>query len=257
MPRITGKVKSSKNKIKRVKNLSINCMKNKLLVCYPSGAGGWWLSNLIHKLETNSFFNEATAVVNFHKHTHSNSVYLSHYPITPIDKDLLENTYKINFTGNCLFNFYLNVVHKLYFDSNKLGLTDISYPQDCHLLSCESLNKFNFPSNADLDYGLIFTNHSLFIDNLFQILDTAKFKYTKNVEICKLSIDQFKHSCPNPGNYYLDYDNIVWQGWCLGILKYLKEPIPEYNVFLRDRLRENHSKFVEITSSKILLFQGE
>lgn len=225
----------------------------KLLVCYPSGAGGWWLSNLIHKLETNQFSNENAAVVNFHAHRHSTNVYLSHYPITPLDNNLAEN-YKINFTGSCLFNFYINVIQKLYIDSKKLGFTKETYHQDCHLLSCESLNKFSFPTEIDLNYDLIFTNQQLFIDNLFYLLDKCNIKYTKNVEICQLSMDQFKRSCPNPKNFYLDYDNLIWQGWCIGLIKYLKDPVPEYDHLLKDKLLEYNSKFVELSSNKILFF---
>jgi hypothetical protein len=222
----------------------------KLLVCYPSGAGGWWLTNLIHKLERNQHQNEHVTVRNFHLHTQSNSVYVSHYPITPLPDNLTFDK-KINFSGNCFFNFYLNVVEKLYIDSNMLGRT---FQSDCHLLSCEALNKFNFPATTDLDYNLIFTNPTGFIDNLFAVLDHSDIKYTKNTQLCLDSINQFQRSCPDPVLYAGDYDNIIWLGWCVGLLKYMQQPIPAYDDTLKDNLQQYHKLFTEITNDKILNF---
>lgn len=225
----------------------------KLLVCYPSGAGGWWLSNLIHKLQINQFDNEHINTVNFHRHTRSNSVYVSHYPITTLPDNIVYDQ-SINFTGSCFFNFYINVIEKLYVDSNMLGE---SFHNDCHLLSCEALNKFNFPIKTDLDYTLIFNDPAMFIENLFSILDNSNIRYTKNTDICLQSINQFKNSCPDPQKYYGNYDSLIWLGWCIGLLKYMKQPIPEYNKDLRDNLLQHHSLFLEISKDVTLNFNGD
>lgn len=222
----------------------------KLLVCYPSGAGGWWLTNLIHKLERNQFQSEHTTVRNFHLHPQSDNVYVSHYPITALPNNLTFDK-KINFSGSCFFNFYLNVVEKLYIDSNMLGNT---FQSDCHLLSCEALNKFNFPAATDLNYSLIFTDPAKFIDNLFIVLDQTDIKYTKNTQLCLDSIDQFQRSCPNPVQYLGNYNNIIWLGWCVGLLKYMQQPIPAYDDDLKDNLQQYHKSFLEITNDKILTF---
>ena len=222
----------------------------KLLVCYPSGAGGWWLANLIHKLETNRSHHEDATVRNFHLHTKSNNVHVSHYPITSLPTDVVFD-HSINFTGTCFFNFYINVIEKLYVDSNMLGQT---FQTNCHLLSCEALNKFNFPATTDLDYQLLFTNREAFVDNLFSILDHSAIKYTKNTQLCLDSIDQFQRSCPNPADYIGRYDNIIWLGWCVGLLKYMQQPIPVYDSELADNLQQYHQLFADITNDKILNF---
>lgn len=224
-------------------------MEVKLLVCYPSGAGGWWLANLIHKLETNQSYYENTNVKNFHLHKKSSNVYVSHYPITPLPDSTFG--YTINFTGTCFFNFYLNVVEKLYINSNML---DGTFQSDCHLLSCEALNKFNFPTESDLNYNLIFTKPAGFVDNLFTVLDQSNIQYTKNKQLCLDSIDQFRRSCPNPVVYAGDYNNIIWLGWCVGLLKYMQQPIPAYDDNLKDNLQQYHKLFREITNDKILNF---
>lgn len=225
----------------------------KLLVCYPSGAGGWWLSNLIHKLERNQFGNESDNVVNFHKHTKSRNVQVSHYPITPLP-DNLQYQHVINFSGLCYFNFYLNVIEKLYLDSNMLGE---SFHNDCHLLSCEALNKFNFPKKTDLDYQLIFKNPDQFIECLFTLLDQADFKYTKNQDICLQSIQQFKLTCPDPMQYFDNFDNLIWLGWCIGLLKYMQQPVPAYDSQLRDHLLQQRSLFLEISKDVTMKFNGD
>jgi hypothetical protein len=225
----------------------------KLLVCYPSGAGGWWLTNLIHKLEINQFQNEEARVKNFHQHPQSTNVYVSHYPITPLPDNLVfEN--KINFTGDCFFNFYLNVVEKLYINSKKIYLDAEHYSNDCHLLSCEALNKFNFPNEVDLEYQLLFTDPTKFIDQLFAHLDHSKIAYTKNTKLCQSSIQQFQRSCNNPVTYINDYSNIIWLGWCVGLLKYMQQPVPAYDSQLADNLQQYHKLFADITKDKILNF---
>lgn len=225
----------------------------KLLVCYPSGAGGWWLSNLIHKLETNQYYNEQDPVVNFHHHPKSNNVYLTHYPITALPNDLIFK-HSINFTGRCFFNFYINVIEKLYIDSKKIGE---SFSNDCHQMSCEALNKFNFPAHTDLDYALIFNDPAVFIENLFSILNESGISYAQNTDLCLRSIEQFKQSCPQPYKYYGDYSSPIWLGWCIGLLKYMKQPIPDYDKNLKDNLMQYHNLFLEISKDVTLNFNGD
>lgn len=177
---------------------------------YPGGAGGNWLSNLVYCLEYN--MDPAQVSVNYHRSPGSYSIKLTHD--TSVDRPCF-------FNGRGLFNIYLNVVHKLRIHQMQLDTAPI--PVQCDTLANEASSKLSFiQSPRDLDWNNIFLgNTSLFIDQLFGILDTNKIRYTKNVEICKTAIGRYRATCVYPAEYYNNWDSIIWLGWCNGVSKHL------------------------------------
>jgi hypothetical protein len=81
-----------------------------LLVCYPGGGGGNWLSSLIYRLEHNDTENFNILLNNFHREKKSSNVVAVHCPYTPISE--YQYLKKIIFTGLYCFNIYVNVLYK-------------------------------------------------------------------------------------------------------------------------------------------------
>jgi len=187
-----------------------------LLVCFPGGGGGNWLSSLIYRLEHNNTENFNILVNNFHNEKKSASVITRHCPYTPITE--YQYLKKIIFTGLCSFNIYVNVVYKRnkYYCNLPIGAQENFDIQSNDFLFNEAMGKILYPVDTiDLNFDLLFDNTDQFIQDLYNILDQVQITYTKNDQLILNSIQQYKKSCPNPMDIFEDYDNIVWLGWAV------------------------------------------
>lgn len=204
-------------------------MPKKLLLTYQSGAGGAWLTNLIYKLQKNQYQNEITTLKNFHQSLKSEDVNAVHCFKNPRDvNDLwgdrcgqpLDQYNKIiNLGGSCTFNFYVNVIEKLYLDpaDPKLIFTDDCFYSNLFTLFREATSRCVEPLSPDLDYAWLYQDPEKFINHLFELLDLAKIQYTKNIHLCMVSIDQFCRSCMNPADY-INLNNQAWSAWGMAVL---------------------------------------
>lgn len=185
-------------------------------VFFPGGAGGNWLSHTIFCLENNIQLDNDQKI-HFHRHKKSNNILLTHC--------LVEyNSYpnRFCFSDKFAFNFYLNGVKKFLYEDNKLN--EKLYVVRLNMLTDYASSTIDkvFLVDPDLTWSEMFTNTDKFIDNLIELTNLN----LTNKNFVKYFIDEYKKTCVDPQQYFLDYSNEYWIGWCLGILKYYKVQLP-------------------------------
>ena len=182
---------------------------SELKIAFPGGAGGAWLSNLIHNLEHSQ--EPAQEQVNWHNATKSENVELGHD---------VEDKSQVFFNGRAVFNIYLNVIKKYRNYEQQMYLIDIT--KKFETLSSESSSKLFFlEERIDLNWDYIFLNEPAFVDQLFKILDKYDIKYQQNHTLCEIAIDNYKQTCVDPELYFDNFESEEWLGWCNGISKHL------------------------------------
>ena len=204
-------------------------------IAFPAGGGGIWLSHLIYCLE-NNVTPQQIARTNFHLTLRTTSIQILHAP-TPRslkyypEHTITEPTWKVFSTKSARFNIYLNQIHKnrsepeyqlCEIQENFKRLQRLSY-------SYLGPDYEAYLDPVDLEYDLLFTNPTLFLDNLFGILDEFNLSYTKNYEHGLISINSYKDTCVNPQLVVGNYTHILWLGWCLGIMQHLNMPIENFD----------------------------
>lgn len=218
---------------------------NNLTICYPGGAGGNWISNLIHCL-THSIYPEPSNV-NFHSHNKSTQVQLTHD---------VSNKQQVFFNGQALFNIYLNVVLK--FRLTEQVLYSKSIREQFETLASEASSKLFFvDERVDINWNDIFCNETAFVDSLYSVLDSHHVIYNKNNNIVKQALINYRASCVNPKNYFGNFDNLLWLGWCNGISKHLWKdwPLVDSVVEMQNFLRPKQEFFKEFTEQYILNYE--
>ena len=185
-------------------------MSNKILmdIVFPSGGGGHWILTLINGLENPNLVNSASKNnINYHQNTHTHNAKVTHdHTVTPA----------VFFNGACAFNIYLNLVQKYLFSEAEMHLSEPHTLYDA--LAATAYDKIMFAGlRKDICYDWLYTDTSLFIHTLYELLDKHKFVYTPNDEYCLTSIDHFKNTCVKTSNHYDNWDSDMWLGWCNGI----------------------------------------
>lgn len=202
----------------------------KTKIFFPRGCGGHWLSNLIWHLETNDYTLPLVDIV-FDGQPTSNNIQIDHVfevqdptlsdqvtMLTKQDKNIL-------FSTDCMFNIYLNDATKVKLGPMLVSIRDKSLltqyftlTDNALYLTGNQLYKETYCCDIDLDYRLVFQNPSLFVDNLFSILDTAGLRYTPNKEYALTNIEYYKTTCANPADHIGNLDSLVWLSWCHALL---------------------------------------
>ena len=219
---------------------------NKNVILFPGGAGGNWLSHLIYCLEKNIkiFVSDKFKNLNFHNKTKTRSIELTH--------DITVQDCKI-FSGNALFNIYLNVLHKLRYKELNLKRFPVNFRFET--MANETASKLEFQSlKADLNWNYLFTDNERFSLQLFELLDNFKIQYTKNYQTVKESIDIYVNTCIDASLYFDNWNEEIWLGWCLGIMKYENNicPIVHSVNEAYDFLYPNRRYFLEYSMNKCL-----
>jgi hypothetical protein len=198
-------------------------MPDKFIILTPKGGGSSWLANLIWHLEHADFSLPKADI--FFDNEQKGSIAVGHpfyYKDRALHISKFDNfSHKINFSTDKPFNLYLNELVKIrlnpkVYDCGKLPYVeqfDIFINSATAILTDPAVAQYYY-TNIDLDYRLIFQDPNEFIDQLFKILDASGIAYTKNKEYCRLSIDNYKKTCPNPDTYIDNMDSIIWLAWC-------------------------------------------
>ena len=207
----------------------------KTKIYYPRGSGGNWLSNLIWHLEKDDytlpqvdivFDGQSSASIPF-SHIFevpdpSRSNELSRY--SAADRNIL-------FSTDRLFNLYLNDAIKVRYRP-ELTIKNTSLLSQYFTLSDSAwyiLNneifRTSYCCNIDLDYRLVFQNPDLFVDSLFDVLDSIGLKYTPNKKYALHSIEYYRSTCPDPATHIGNLDSIIWLGWCHALTLINKIPL--------------------------------
>jgi hypothetical protein len=225
-----------------------------LFLNWVGGSGGNWLRYLIYLLEHNI---KDTRIVN-RVHYHKTPISIQFQKLIEILGDHAvahENSYYYN--GFCRFNFYLNCMVKYNIHDCKIDHEPVLNQIDT-FASCAGYTIL-YPENTDLDYTWLYTDPEKFIDELFFFLDSIGFIYFKNRDVCHAKILEFKKTCIDPQQHLGNWESNLWIGFCLGIMKSKKIPLP-FNFFevsnnedvLIDYLKNNENELVQATENLTL-----
>jgi len=210
----------------------------KIVVKFPGGGGGHWLSHLCYCLENNTIYNN-NIELNFHNHTLSENVVTAHFC----------ETYDILLSTKCKFNLFLNSVLKneLYnIPDNWFEDADYYINQARGIQSIE--REKNYETNIDLDLSLTIKNPEKFTDTLFELLKNLNFKFHLDKNLVDIKIKQFVKTCPNPYDYISNLYDKHWQVWCLGFLELDKVLVKYNNVHqVINQIKEDNDYYTKIT----------
>jgi hypothetical protein len=178
-------------------------------ISFPGGAGGNWLLNL---LSNESLSNNP---INFHDHNYAE---IKKYPIKLIH-ELDTTKFDYLLSGKSYFNFYLNVIYKLFHhDRDIFNQTDYK----THFLEC--VNTARFLCKFDQIYDHVFFNYDDLIDipkNFYTQL--YKFQFENSYKITSeedflLRRDRYLNTCVNPILIKHNFDNMFWVCFIIGQL---------------------------------------
>lgn len=214
-----------------------------ITISFPGGAGGHWLISVIN------FHAIKNSPINFHtKNTNSfddSEVKLLH-ELDPTKFDYL-------LSGKLYFNFYINVIYKLYYcEMNFFNRTSYKI----HFLEC--INTARFICNFDKIHNNIFfnfddlaTSPDKFYNKLIEFQDNNNFNQTEYTDFL-IRQQQFKNTCVNAADIYENFDNMIWVCFVIGQLMNLNI-VPYDFVIFEEENQEKCIKFAIDNYYKCLL----
>lgn len=218
----------------------------KLILCFLGGAGGNFISNMLFNLQHPLSLDIHEYNDNhFHRACKSRDIKLVHHH---------EDNCKI-YTGNFKFNQYLNVVYKFnILDNNADKLPSVEQIEKYNQVANFSL-KF-FSNNIDINYDDIYLNETKFIYDCFDVFDQSNILYKKDYSIAYKCLKKFKNTCINPNKDFMNWDSLVWIGWCLGIDKHFKNDCPLFSTLdqAQEYLYPRRVLYGEITKQYNMVF---
>ena len=196
-----------------------------MIISFPGGAGGNWLRKVIDNVDVND-----KNLVNFHQHTdNQNSVNLLH-SLDPAEFNYL-------FSGTLYFNFYLNVMYKLFY--HDLDLFKTSTYETAFL---ESVNTARYLCQFDTIKDHIFFNFNDLVDHddrFFDQISIAQSTYNlpaTSQDNFKTLRNRFLSTMVNPKEIYNNFDNMLWICFVLGQL--MNQNIVPTDFIIKDRANQ-------------------
>jgi hypothetical protein len=195
-----------------------------VIIRYPTGQGGHWLSNLFYSLE-NKVYDIVPASINFHDRKLSNVFKLLHESNAP-------NAIGSFCSMRTQFITYLNGYYKNFRLDNqvqKLNQSELLYWLSNNACWRQELNgKFHqdYTSNIVLNADLLFNKTDAFAEQLYELLDQYNVVFARNTDYVLESIENFKKSCWTIDKIDIS-NNIPWFAWCHAycLLKNIHIPI--------------------------------
>ena len=224
-------------------------------ICYPQGAGGSWLINLLDILCKSKSYNQQDYlnVINFH----------SEWDDT-FNKHKSKSNDDIIFSDRQGFNFYLNFWWKkrVYENYNNFNdktdykkIEELSQEARWILYSEEYTNMYL--NKADIQWRWIWNDIDKFIDSIESILNQKL--NTRQKDIVSEQIEIYKQSNVNPVFHFHNYNSIPWLAWGYAVLIekkinldfkfYSSEQIP----LLAKQLLEHNELIAKETMPRLLL----
>jgi hypothetical protein len=179
-----------------------------MIISFPGGAGGNWLAKVLHHslISTNS--------VNFHQPGRHNVLFDLHicHELDPVKFDFL-------LSGTSYFNFYLNVLFKLFHHERNV-FEEQSY-KDAFLICVNSarfLCKFdNIKHHVYFNFDDLVLTPELFYQKIIQAQSTYKIPVIQR-EYFLAARTSFLNTCVNPKQVFENFDNMFWVTFVLGQL---------------------------------------
>jgi hypothetical protein len=211
-------------------------------ICFVPGCGGHWLRALVKSLEANKFLIRQIGNT-FHDPTRARQFYMTHNRQSPT---------ALSFNGSAYFNIFLNFMYK-----NKVNEPNVGNYID--IAACSAVDIMSYKSmKTDLDFNLIFIDQEGFINNLFNLLDSSNIVYTKNKDICRRAIAEYKKTCTDPVMHFDNYNSLEWLGWCLGVMKIETGQLPYVESIEKavELLASNKEYYKNYTLDKMVKLNG-
>lgn len=235
--------------------LAMNMADNIVVVRYPSGTGGNWLSCVVSQLEAGTTRIQPSQL-NFH-----NSV------TWPKSKSILAtHNHVVNFTGYfvystpAVFRCYLNCWKKWrgqqkYFQTYSLMAQLLDLSNNVRWRMSEDHYE-NFLRRIDIDYLNLYQDPAAFIDQLHTVLNTAGIDYRPNEDFVHRAIDVFRDTCVDVDQHLGNYNSLPWLAWCHAICtsrNIVLSPITDHTVYtvLAQELQQHHDLLIKETQQYV------
>jgi len=205
------------------------------IICYPRGSGGYWLNNLIWRLETSQFDLPDVDVVFDGQPTSANFLQSHLFNLVDGKTATFDESCKgdnlIKFSSPCWFNQFINDAVKVRY--RILNLSDQSIIDQFYTLTnsavyilTDTLWQKTWEHPGELDYKLLIEDPDQFIDRLFSVLDRCSIKYTRDRSYCHSSIEYYKSTCPDPSKHLNNFNSLLWLAWCHAHILINNQPLP-------------------------------
>jgi len=228
---------------------------NIVVVRYPSGTGGNWLSCVIAQLEAGTA-NIQSSQLNFHDSRawpKSKSILATHNPVVLTDGYFVYST-------RAVFRCYLNCWKKWrsqqqYFQTYSLMPQLFDLSNNVSWRMSEDHYK-NFVRRIDIDYLNLYHDPDAFIAQLHTVLTTAGVDYQPNEDFVHRAIDVFRDTCVDIDQHLGNYNSLPWLAWCHAICSrrgIALSPVTNDTVYttLAQELQLHHELLIEETQQYV------
>lgn len=205
---------------------------------FPGGAGGNWFSHLVYCIGRDDFRPHAGS--HYHaalKHPALSIKSHDDYNLSDMKRN------DILFAGNCVYDFYVNVVKKFEVIDN--GLDESNYSLMIEKLSSTTSYLLHWYDSIQLTeptirYELLWNDEQAFVEKLSVELASRGLKQPQNRDLVLAKMAEFKSKNFDARPSFNNNDNIFWLGWCAGYMKH-------YKVFASYQIsdEENKHKFLK------------
>jgi hypothetical protein len=220
-----------------------NIIHKKLLFTYCHGGGGSWLGNLIWHLHHNDFsmpsnqkniFDGTPSSTDYFNIRHAFDYFT---PLIPTIYDT-NNYCVVKFGSEYPFQLYLNEIKKIRYlifniDKNTLSQQFDEITNTAKGWMTDQIMHQYYCKDLDLDIKWVYTDPEEFIKQLFAILDTTEMPYSKNIDYCLASIENYKSTCYDPKDHIGNLQSITWLAWCHALIMVNKIQLPAFFDFTR------------------------
>ena len=229
----------------------MNMADNIVVVRYPSGTGGNWLSCVIAQLEAGTADIQPSQL-NFHDSVtwpKSKSILATHNPVVIADRYLVYST-------TAVFRCYLNCWKKWrsqqqYFQTHSLMAQLFDLSNNVRWRMGEDHYE-NFVRRIDIDYLNLYRDPDAFIAQLYTALTTAGVDYQPNDNFMRLAMDVFRDTCVDVDQHLGNYRSLPWLAWGHAICTsrdIALSPVTDATVYtvLAQELQQHHDLLIEET----------
>lgn len=234
---------------------AMNMADNIVVVRYPSGTGGNWLSCVVAQLEAGTA-RISQSQLNFHDHViwpKSNSILATHNPVVISDSCFVYST-------SAVFRCYLNCWKKWrsqqqYFQRYSLTAQLFDLSNNVRWRTGEDHYE-NFVRDIDIDYLNLYQDPDAFISQLYTMLTTAGIHYEPNSDFVRQAIDVFLNTCVDVDQHLGNYHSLPWLAWAHAICTthgIELSPLTDATVYttLAQELQQHHDLLIKETQQYV------
>lgn len=233
----------------------MNMADNIVVVRYPSGTGGNWLSCVVAQLEAGTDDIQQSQL-NFHDHVtwpKSKSILATHNPVVNTANYFVYST-------PAVFRCYLNCWKKWrsqqqYFQTYSLMAQLLDLSNNVRWRMGEDHYK-SFVRRIDIDYLNLYHNPDAFILQLYAVLTTAGIDYKPNSDFVHRAIAVFQDTCVDVDQHLGNYRSLPWLAWGHAICtsrNIVLSPITDHTVYtvLAQELQQHHDLLIKETQQYV------